>query len=202
ELSNGNPTLSYSYFLTEQEANNNTGAITTPDNYITDSSTIYVRISNNPTISTESCYVVVPLQLIVNSLPQVGPMTTLLMCEEDSDGRYTFNLTNKNAEALGNQNPANFTVRYFIDEEAADLGASPISNTYTNVQVDLQTIWVRVENIATGCYSIAPLDLKVEEKVFAYPPSASLAFCDTDGVNDGFGPANITSLNAGIISTQ
>ena len=202
DLSNGNATLSYKYFLTEQEAINNTGAILTFEDYYTDAATIYVRVSNNPIITTESCFVIVPLELKVNSLPQIGPLTTLYACEENTDGKYTFDLTSKYGQILNGLIQAEHTIRFYISENAAILGTTPISNTYTNSQLDEQTIWVRLQNIATGCYTIAELDLKVEEKVFAFPPSASLAFCDTDGVNDGFGPANISTLDEGIISEQ
>ncbi|WP_177761142.1 choice-of-anchor L domain-containing protein [Flavobacterium sp. I3-2] len=202
DLSNGNATLTYKYFITEQEAINNVGAIGTPEDFLTGSMTVYVRVSNTPTILSESCFVIVPLQLIVNSLPTIGTLTPLLACELNTDGIYTFDLRDKDPQVLGNQNPANFDVRYYVTETAALLGAAPIPYIYTNAAAYLQTIWVRVQHRVTGCYSIASLDLKVEEKVFAYPPSVSLAFCDTDGVNDGFGPADITTLNAGIISTQ
>lgn len=202
DLSNGNRTLTYKFFITEEDAFLDRNAINTDDDYLAETSTIYVRVSNNPSIETESCFVVVPLQLIVNRLPQIGPMTPLLACVERSRGFYTFNLKDKDQQALAGQNPANFTVRYYIDENAANEGLFPLPFIYTNVVENIQTIYVRVQNNSTGCYSIARFQLKVEEKVFAYPPSASLVFCDTDGVNDGFGLANISSLSAGIISTQ
>ena len=32
---------------------------------------------------------------------------------------------------------------------------------YANVVVNLQTVWARVENTTTGCYSVVALDLVV-----------------------------------------
>src|SRR5690606_14303281 len=104
---------------------------------------VYVRVSNTPTILSESCFVIVPLQLIVNSLPTIGTLTPLLACELNTDGIYTFDLRDKDPQVLGNQNPANFDVRYYVTETAALLGAAPIPYIYTNAAAYLQTIWVR-----------------------------------------------------------
>lgn len=200
DISNGDARLNYTFYFSEEEALLEENAIDTPDDFLSESTTVYVRVTNSPILNSEQCFVIVPLELIVNPLPQIGPMTRLLACEEDTDGVFTFDLRDKNQEALAGQNPNDFTVTYYLTEEGANQGLLPLS--YTHTSESYRIIFVRVENNDTGCFSIATLELIVEEKVFAYPPIASLVFCDTDGVNDGFGPADISSLSEGIISQQ
>src|SRR5690606_35372517 len=64
-----------------------------------------------------------------------------------------------------------------------------------------QTLYVRVENKETGCFSIAELLLKVEERVYAFPPLSS-EFCETDYENDGSTTVDLTVMDNAIIGTQ
>ena len=192
--------LSYRYFLTYDEAVLNQGAIGTPTDHLSASGSVFVRISKIP--ATEpNCFVIVELPLIMNPLPAIGPMTPLLACEENTDGRFTFNLEDKNEEALAGQNENNFSVRYYLNEQNAELATNQLPFIYTNVIQEQQIIFVRVENKNTGCYSISELILRVEEEVKAFPPSNTV-FCEMDYVNDGVTPMDLTVMDADIISTQ
>src|SRR5690606_27597917 len=82
-------------------------------------------------------------------------------------------------------------VSYYLTQAEADAGdlttALPIP--YTNTS-NPQTVYVRVENINTGCYDTTTLELIVEQAPVANVP-VPLEYCDPD--SDGFGEFDIAS---------
>src|SRR5690606_8025948 len=157
------------------------------------------------------CYVVVPLELVVNLWPDIDPMTPLVACMENPTATYEFDLRDKDAEALAaevanNNDPDDFIVKYYPSQANAEADTSPLPYIYTNVETSpdpqKQRIWVRVENKETGCFNIASFWLQIEQSVYAYrPSSASLEFCETDYVNDGISLIDLTILDSEIIGT-
>ncbi|HRN97887.1 MAG TPA: T9SS type B sorting domain-containing protein, partial [Flavobacterium sp.] len=55
-----------------------------------------------------------------------------------------------------------------------------------------QTLWVRVTNTATGCYSLTTMDLRVEPQPTLLPPPGPIAVCDADA--DGFAAFDLEGL--------
>ncbi len=205
DISNGDPTLTYEFYTTEEDALTGLSdlALDSTVPHLSVTSVIYVRVMNQFAAENMSCAVIVPLELIVNPTPLAGPMTPLLHCEQGSDGIHKFNLHDKDAEALAGQPSADYTVRYFLTEEDAQNNTNPIPYTYTNNGSPFdQEIWVRVENNDSECFAITTFHLKVEEQVFAFPATDNLSFCDIDGVNDGLTVVDLTLLNAQIIGIQ
>src|SRR5690606_10733844 len=98
-------------------------------------------------------------------------------------------LTIKNIQITGNT-PTSI-VSYYLTQAEADLGdittALPIP--YTNI-ANPQTVYVRVENVNTGCYDTTTLELVVEQAPVANVPTP-LEYCDPD--SDGFGVFDIAS---------
>src|SRR5690606_22307006 len=77
---------SYTYNFSETGAHvgpTDPSYIGAPDEVLSGSSIVYVRVENSFTDTNESCYVVVPLELIVNPWPNVGPMTNLPACMDE-----------------------------------------------------------------------------------------------------------------------
>ncbi|MDN3705665.1 T9SS type B sorting domain-containing protein [Myroides ceti] len=205
DISNFDNNLSYEYYLTFGDAQlGNTAAALTLEEaeaFTSASTTVYVRVSTKTGIPSESCSVVVPLDLIVIPTPAVGPMTPLFVCIENAPEYYKFNLHDKDAQALAGQDASLFSVRYYLTEEDATDAINPLPYLYTNVTPTEQTIWVRVENIEHGCFAIASFNLKIEEAVKAFTPT-DVTFCDVDGVNDGLTVVDLTVMSADIIGTQ
>jgi len=194
----------YTYYITEVGAHAgpaDLSRIATPDSFFSGSSIVYVRVENSFTDTNQRCYVVVPLELVVNPWPTVGPMTALLACMDTPVDFTTFNLHDKDAEALAGANPADFTVRYFISQENAEDNVNPLPYTYMNTMALQQIIWVRVENKDTGCFNIASFALQIEQAVYAFTPS-SIELCETDYVNDGISLVDLTVFDAEIIGNQ
>jgi large repetitive protein len=109
-----------------------------------------------------------PLTLLVEEAAIANPVTeTFFECDYDgtNDGVFTFDLTRADDDALGTQNPANYSVTYYISLEDAQAGENAIADpTAYNNTPDYQMIWVRVTNESTvsGCNDITTLELFVE----------------------------------------
>ena len=194
----------YGYYVSENGAHigpTDPSLIATPTEFLSPSSYVWVRVENSFTDTNQRCYTVVRLELIVNPLPSVGPMTPLLACMDSPADFTIFNLHDKDSEALGTANPADFIVRYFLTKENAEDNENPLPYTYMNTTALQQVIWVRVENKDTGCFSIASFPLQIEQAVYAFTPN-SREFCETDYVNDGISLIDLSVFDAEIIGTQ
>lgn len=84
---------SVSYYETESAAELGTSPIGNPSAYQSPSATIWVRVTNN----TTGCYDIVPLELIVNPLPEVNDPSPYTLCDENNPGdeQEEFDLTTK-----------------------------------------------------------------------------------------------------------
>ena len=77
-------------------------------------------------------------------------------CDVDDDGISDYDLTVNEEVILGGQ--TDMTVTYYTTQAEADAGTPEISNPET-YSTTLTTIYVRVENNATGCYATTSFDL-------------------------------------------
>ncbi|MDN3723829.1 T9SS type A sorting domain-containing protein [Aequorivita sp. SDUM287046] len=146
-------------------------AISNPSNFLnsTNPQTIYILLvsNTNGTIppnpnSAEGCYDIVALTLSVlpNPSPNANP-TPLIVCDDDNDGSAAFDLTLKDTE-IGN-GQQNISITYYETEIDAQNGTFPLSSPYENIVPYSQTVYVRVENSSTECYTIVELELIVNE---------------------------------------
>ncbi len=141
----------------------------------------------------QGCVLETTLEIIVNPLPVVVVPFALEVCDDGTpDGLTSIDLSLKNAEISGS-NP-NYAVSYYLTLAEAQGGINPLGIPYTNIS-NPQTVFVRVEDVTTGCYDTTLLDLVVEQAPVAFPP-APLRYCDPD--NDGFGVFTLTDANAEI----
>ena len=126
-----------------------------------------------------------PVEDIVNV--SFGPIVTaeaidIIACDDSSnDGFEAFDLDGNSSRVLGNQDPDEFTVTYYLTQANADAGEAPLTSPYTNV-TNPQIIYARVEsNVSTVCYATSEVELKVEETVeitTGLPTSAEI--CDVE----------------------
>jgi gliding motility-associated-like protein len=114
----------------------------------------------------------------------------LEVCDDGvPDGLTAIDLSLKNTEITGN-NP-DYVVSYYETLSDAEAGINVLPTLYTNTS-NPQTIYVRVEDIGTGCYATTLLDLVVQQAPVANIP-APFTYCDPD--NDGFGEFVLTDLD-------
>ncbi|RZK11790.1 MAG: T9SS type B sorting domain-containing protein [Flavobacterium sp.] len=138
--------------------------------------TIYARLENK---MNSACFAVTSFLIGVGEQPIIGSLTNLVECGRKN---IAFELTEKNAEVLGNLSPTSFIVQYFLSEQNAIEGSNAIDMPYfTSVN---QTIYVSVKNVNnTNCTAISTFNLIVLPSLPSVLPVAMNA-CD-DSSNDG-----------------
>ena len=165
-----------------------TGLITGGD-YGSEYEISYTTNGTCPTTTIES--------LIVNSPPEIVDPTPLEVCDDNiADGIVEMDLSIKNTE-ITNGNP-NYSVSYYISEDDALNDTNSLPNLYTNVS-NPQTVYVRVIDINTNCFTTTSLELSVISAPTAEPPP-NLEYCDADA--DGFGVFDLTELDQFISNGQ
>ncbi|WP_026991198.1 T9SS type B sorting domain-containing protein [Flavobacterium subsaxonicum] len=183
--------FSVTYHLTHDDAVAGANAITTPANYATINTIIYIRVTNNAT----GCYDVVQVQLVVNALPVVTQPAPYTVCDDDNPGDEIeeFDLTTKIDEIIG-VGTLGLNVSFhptYADAQGntnAIVGAESYFNTLA-----VETIFVRVADAITDCYRIVLLDVRVEPlPEILEPLPIDLTVCDTNG--EGIGVINLDEL--------
>ncbi|MGG5486792.1 T9SS type B sorting domain-containing protein [Gaetbulibacter sp. PBL-D1] len=184
------------YYETQADAEAPMNAIANPATYTNTGNpqTIHVRVED---ATTPDCYGYTSFELIVNPLPEVLVPTPLEVCDDDADGFAAFTLTDKNAEILNGQTGVNVT--YYETQADADNAINEIFSPYTNIVINTQTVYVRLEDATTGCYNTTTLELVVNPLPVAVAPTP-LEVCDDD--NDGFASFTLTLKDAEVLGGQ
>ncbi len=118
--------------------------------------TIYFKITNK---NNNDCNGTGELYIKTNTVPVANSMDDLELCDDANDGSaingivQTFDLESQTPLILGTQSPADFTVTYHLNQADTETGNNPILSPFTNTIRDLQPIFVRVTNNATGCFT-------------------------------------------------
>jgi gliding motility-associated-like protein len=150
------------YHNSQTDAIDNLGAIgntyiySIPGNY-----TIWIRTENPNT----GCFITSSfvLEIIANPIANVPP--DLENCDDDYDGYRTFNLSNSSSTSnaiRGIQSTSNFPVTYYLDLTDAENATNPIATAYP--AQNGETIYARIENNTSGCYSTTQFNIIVNEK--------------------------------------
>ncbi|MGC4042083.1 MAG: PKD domain-containing protein [Flavobacterium sp.] len=175
-ITGGNPYL-VSFHETPTDADINGTTIPSPNNYNTidaGTQTIYIRVQDN----SAGCYIVLTQLLIVDPTPEATEPADYRICDDNADGIANFNLTSVASEVLGTINPLTHTVSYYTNISNAQSGISPITNLLAFPSAG-QTIWIRVENNATGCFDIVTLELIVAPLPLVTQPNyPQYSLCD------------------------
>jgi len=202
------------YFRNEADALAELNAITDPSAYrnigYPTTQQIYIRVDSK---LDNACLGFGPyITLNVDPVPTSTTPPNLEFCDNFDDGNgingivQTFDLTSQDTTVLGGQNPANFTVTYHSSSANANSGSNPLASPYTNTARDIQTIYVRVENNATGCFNDhVSFNLVVNPLPIANFVN-DLEICDdnSDGsARNGFSQSfDLESQTAGILGPQ
>ena len=145
-----------SYYLSQAAAQAGTGAIPTPTAHSNTASpndqVIWVRVE-----TALGCVSVASFHIIVNPLPVINPnLDTFYACEQ-VPGEGEFNL-DQMAVVITN-GAAGYVVKYYETLAQAQLGGT---DNETSLYLSAsKTIYARVSDIATGCFTITPVVLEV-----------------------------------------
>lgn len=188
--------IAFSYHLTDADAQTNTNAIANPASYINTSSpqAIYVRMG----YTAADCFAVTSFTITVNAIPvfnNPGNVSLKIQeCDADTvdDNSTTFDLTGHEQMFRGSQVAMQFS--YFLSDADAELAVNDIATpaAFRNTS-NPQTLYVRMQNASTGCFSITDFDIEVINLLEAGEPR-SIALCDANG--DGFQVFNLAQNTA------
>ncbi|SFQ72253.1 immunoglobulin domain-containing protein, partial [Flavobacterium akiainvivens] len=193
EATGGVTGVTVTYYNSEADAQSDTDAIDTPDDYTNTASpeTIWVRLENE-----FGCITVSSFDLIVNPLPVINTSLEPFRECEEATGQGVFNLTNIASEVVNGA--SGYTVTFYATQNEADAGdvADALPASYTTIST---TVYARIVNNTTQCTTTTPVELEVvaaPELIAATPLEAC------DGNNDGFAVFNLTPAGNEVVNGQ
>ena len=169
--------LNISFHETRTQAENNTGALPNQYTNIRNPQTLYVRIESGDSF----CWVIEEININIFAAPIITPVKApLTVCDVDYDGIAPFNLELADFD-IQERNPRIFTTHYFENQSDINpndgLDNSKAITTPTTYASRSKTVYIKVANTLTGCYSVIPLELIVN-----LPPAintvGTVAICD------------------------
>ena len=194
--------VTITHYESQVDAENGTNPITGLYTNTSTTQTLYVLMVSN--ISTD-CTAIGPYTIGVDPLPNVVTNVPLVQCDIDDvqDGISIYNLEEAAENLVVGDDPTNYALTFHLSQGDLDAGINAIANptAYANLN-PLQTIFVRVENIATTCYTTSFFFL---ETIFnPIPEDAGLIVCDNSEMNgndyDGLGLFTLSDANNYILS--
>jgi gliding motility-associated-like protein len=195
EIIDGEPNIVVDYYGTQElaEQGDNTDVLPIPyenDDPFNDS--VWARVINSVT----GCYTIIELAIIVAQLPDqpTDDFGDLTECDDNGDGIAVFDLTQNTSFVIGTQDPLDFSpVTYHMSEPDAIANANAIANAI-NYSSSGQTIWVRIENLETGCTRITSFELIVGVMPTLGTGPFNMDNCD-DLLNGSTGTDEISTFN-------
>ncbi len=134
-------------------------------------------------------------------VPSVNQPSDMLVCDDDDDGIYNFNLSSQTSDIIGAQDPMLFEIKYFATLTDADANINELPATYQNTS-NPQLIYARIHNMDnTNCHNITTFNIQV------FTPStvastSSLSICDNDAnAMDGHTDIDLSNLDPEVLGT-
>ncbi|WP_422349046.1 T9SS type B sorting domain-containing protein [Flagellimonas sp.] len=185
-----------SYHTTLADADTNSNPMSSISTFGLGTTPVFARISNR---ANRDCYDTTAFTININLQPSLYTVTDWTVCDDDTNGLYTFDLTSKDAEVLNGQDNSIFTISYHSSQTDADNRTNALGVSYTNT-LPVETLFFRIENSSeTDCYETGSFAIEVIEQVVANAP-ANLEFCDTD--NDGNATFDLSLVETEVVGTQ
>lgn len=204
---NGQVGLNVTFYEDEINAHDRKGWILNTLTYSSWTRTIWVRVEVTP---GSSCYALTSFELVVLDSVIANIPVDIQQCDDNNDGYYVFDFhALKDAEILGNQNPAQFAIDYFTSQADADSGLNLLQTPYTNVTpYAFETIYARIYNTGfADCYDTTSFTVQVFDSALPSAPSEIpiMSLCDdiSDGDDtNGFYTFNLTDYQSIILNGQ
>ena len=205
EITGGNPEWIVTYYETAEDAQNATNPIETPEAY---TNTAVAGNEANPqtlfvsVVNAEGCaaYTTLTIRVLPNPTPSTDA-PNIEACDYDNPGDQieVFDITLNEAYIINGE--PGVSIAYYetlIDAEAA---TNPIVDTtaYTNITLGQQTIYVRVTNDTTGCFTVVTFDIVVNPLPDVSTVEDFIA-CEIN--TDGFYDFDLDTVTAQILGSQ
>ena len=150
------------------------------------------------TLPSGGCQQQNQIQITHHALPVLNTPLEYPVCDNDTDGSYTLNLSDINPNLSSNFNTENFS--YFTSLSDAQNNTNPIVNTTAHNLTDQENLWVRVEN-SFGCISVGEVHIKVAATQLPANYHQNVYACDQDSnPNDGITSFDLSGINNQIIN--
>ena len=186
----GQTGVTVSYHESLAYAESNQYPLASPYTNITaDVQMVFIRLEN----TTTNCFSTMPLELRVITPPIIE------VCDDDYDGLATFDFTGIDLTVIGSQ--LGMVVSYHETQSDADTNASSVTSPYTSTTADAQTLYIRLENTATGCYDTTTLGLLVDP-LPVIPAIIDYELCDDTNAGDLQELFDLSSKDTEIINGQ
>ncbi|WP_178983871.1 T9SS type B sorting domain-containing protein [Winogradskyella helgolandensis] len=180
DVTNGEEGFAVKYFLTEQDAIDNTNPLPNSYTNTTNPFTLFPRI----TFSETGCYDYNSFEVTVLPAPESEKPEDIIICDADRDGFSPINLNYSIPNSI--LATPNRSVSFHNSLADARSDVNEITNT-SNYAAQTETVYMRVENSTTGCYAIEELDIIVNTLPYVGDLSnyvQQYTFCEdvTDGI--------------------
>jgi len=192
QITNNQTDYTVRYFATEEDANNNSNALQSPYTNTSNPQTIYSRVS----FSQTGCADINSFQIQVLAAPETNTANDIIICDADQDGISIINLNSKIPELV--PNTINRTITFHNSLADAEDDTNSIFNA-SSYPANTETIFVRVENFNTGCYSIESFEIIVNTLPIINPISL-YKFCEVG--DDGIGEFVFSTQDADVLNGQ
>ena len=186
--------IAVSYHSSESDANIKANPLGDIFNNTTATQTVYIRIEN----TTTGCYILNQFDIIVTALENFNLPTDYEVCDDDTDGDdqnglTTFDFDIKTQEITNGILGANYNLSYHLSQADAEASTDPLPINYANTTPTTPTeIFVRIEDLDSGCIGFVSFNISVAEKPIAN--DVSIIQCDEDGIPEGFTTFNINEV--------
>lgn len=120
------------------------------------------------------------ITVTVTALPVATQPTDITQCKIDASNTADFDIAATIVQIIGTQTSADVTVTFHTNQADADSGNNALTGDLSQYNSVSATIYVRVENIATGCYTTTSFNLVVNQGVV---PAAALELEGCSSVN-------------------
>jgi len=188
EIANGQGNVSIAYYESLSDAQTQTGALPNLYPNISSPQEIWIVITNTVT----GCNSISSFFLVVNPLPVAVTPDPIFQCSNGVSNQAIFDLTVNETVSTGGAGGVVVTYHNSLAEAQNELGAL---DALSYLGTDNETVYIRIENITTGCFSITTQLLRVTQGPLALTPPA-LHYCDPN--NDGFGVFNLEDATLAI----
>lgn len=184
--------FSVTYFLTEEDATNNTNALPNLYTNTTNPFSLYPRITSDET----GCSDITSFEITVLEAPLTSTPSDIIICDDDQDGFSTINLQDVIPQVVSSTN--NRQISFHISQEDADNAVNAITNE-NNYNAQTETLFIRVENSTTGCYATETLNVIVST-LPVFTTINNYRICEDN--SDGFGDFIFNTKDTEILSGQ
>ena len=170
--------FNFKYYLSEEDAENNSNSLSFNFEMEADEQTFYVRVENS---NNNDCFDIISFDVVFENRPIAYQPEDLFVCDLYNDIDEQINLTVQNEQVLNGQPSETTKITYHASASHADLGEFSLPNSYIITSIE-DRIYVRIESVNNeDCYDITFFDINLlsvpelgEDEVFYICPNEEI----------------------------